>query len=501
MKGAKVMKQAKWMALAGGVVLGVLCQATAEVTLGFGNESAPKAAPVPKPADSTAASRVTTAGGEDVLEFLNKDKLHGNLLAVLPGDFGLKWKHSNSDKAIDFGLTGVGSATLAPRKVTQGTPASAAIYLSNGDLLPGNVVSLDNDKLVVDTWYAGRININRLMVKSLSPNIGVSSLVYEGPTALSEWTTYRSGGNQAQWRCKNGVLSALQSYPIGRVIEGMPDVVDMQFDAAWRSGYPSFYFMFYMDNVQEQRNGYMLQVSGGSLYLQRFTPESGSSNLGGNSNYEGFNNGVCRAAKFNLLVDKTKKTFTLLINGSLVKQWTDSGNFVGKGNGISFRSNNNGDLRISKIRISQWDGKLPEAGSSSSEKVVKEDMIRFVNNDKVSGQLKSIANGNVKFETSYATLDIPLARIVEIVAASEKTERARKNKEDIRVTFADKGLLTLQLLRVEKDEIKGKSENFGEVTLPLGALRLLDFNIYQERKAEEDEDPAGGPESARFIEE
>jgi hypothetical protein len=91
----------------------------------------------------------------------------------------------------------------------------------------------------------------------------------------------------------------------------------------------------------------------------------------------------------------------------------------------------------------------------------------------------------MKFETSYATLDIPLARVVEIVTSTENAARARKNKEDVQMVFADKGLLTLQLERIEKDEVKGQSENFGKITLPLGALHRLDFNIYAEKKADE----------------
>jgi hypothetical protein len=489
------MKQAGWLAVAGCVMLGA--RAMAELAISGGDASAAKPLAVPKPADVAPAAPGAAAIGQDLLELLNKDKLHGTMLGITAGEYGLKWKHGSVEKPMDFNLASAGSVALAPRKSAPGTPPTAAIYLSNGDMLPGNVVSLDNEKLVVDTGYAGRLNINRLMIKAISPNIGVSSLVYEGPGALSDWTTARSGRrNQAQWTCKNGVLAAMQDYPIGRYIEGMPDVVDIQFEAAWRNNYPSFYFMFYTENIQEQRNGYMLQVSGNSIYLQRYTPENGSSNLGGSENYEGFNNGRMRQARFNLLVDKNKKTFSLLINGVLVKQWTETANFAGRGNGISFRPSNHGDLRISRIRIAQWDGRLPEVGGGSSDKGTKEDLVRFVNNDKVSGQLKSIANGVAKLETSYATMDVPLARVAEIVTATEKSERARKNKEDIRATFTEKGVLTLQLLRIEKDEIKGKSENFGEITLPLGVLRSLDFNIYQERKpAEDDETAADGAEA------
>jgi hypothetical protein len=56
------------------------------------------------------------------------------------------------------------------------------------------------------------------------------------------------------------------------------------------------------------------------------------------------------------------------------------------------------------------------------------------------------------------------------------------------MTFADRGLLTLQLERVEKDEVKGQSENFGKIALPLGTLRRMDFNIYREKPADETDD-------------
>jgi len=428
------MNRAKWMAVVGFVGLGILSQAAGEITVRGGDVPPAKPVSVPKPVDGAGVSRDAAAGGEDILEFLNNDKLHGSLMAVVPGEYGLKWKHSSANQAIDFGMASVAGVTLARRKTAQSDPSTAAIYLTNGDMLPGNLVSLDGEKLVLDTWYAGKINVNRLMVKGMSPNIGVSSVAYEGPTDLAEWTTYRHAGDQVLWKFKNGALYALQSYPIGREIEGMPDVADIQFDAGWRSGYPSFCFSFYTDNVQDNGgSGYMLQISGSSIYLQRLSRDSGSRNIGGNDNYEAFNNRKSMKAKFNLLVDKSKKTFTLLIDGNMVKQWTDTANFAGKGNGIMFRPNNQGDLRIARIRIAQWDGKLPEAaGAGSSDKGTKEDLVRFVNNDKVSGRLKSISGGNVKFETSYATLDIPLARIAEIVTASEKSERARRNKDDVR---------------------------------------------------------------------
>jgi hypothetical protein len=229
-------------------------------------------------------------------------------------------------------------------------------------------------------------------------------------------------------------------------------------------------------------------VSGTSLYLQRLVRNSGSRSLERQVEYADFGNGKCRSATFNLLVNKSAKTITLLINGRQLTQWTDPAEFAGTGTGIAFRSNNTGDLKISSIVISDWDGKTPEVAGDSGAAVVKDDLLRFINNDKVSGRLKSIAGDVVKFETSYATLDIPIARVVEIVTSTENAARARKNKDDVQMTFADRGLLTLQLERVEKDEVKGQSENFGKIALPLGALRRMDFNIYREKQAEDADD-------------
>jgi hypothetical protein len=475
------MHDAKGMMLAGFFALGMAGAVAAEVTLAG-------AVLPPQPAADASLTRAVVAAGSDLLDFLNKDKLHGSLLAVIPESGGVTWKHGSAEKPLDFNLATVTRITLGPRKVTPGVPNAAAIYLTNGDMLPGTIVSLDGDKLVLDTGYAGKLTIARLMVKSMTPNIKTSARVYEGPTDLSEWTTYTGGGAQAPWRFRDGALYAAQQYPIGRLIEKMPDTADIRFDAAWRGAYPQFACVIYTDNVQENRNGYMLQVSGTTIYLQRLSRNSGSRNLERQVEYADFGTGKCRGATFNLLVNKGAKTIALLLNGRLLTQWTDAAEFAGTGTGLSFRSNNTGDLKISGIVITEWDGKPPEAAGDSGAAIVKDDLLRFINNDKISGRLKSIAGDAVKFETSYATLDIPLARVVEIVTSTENATRARKNKEDVQMTFADRGLLTLQLERIEKDEVRGQSENFGKIALPLGALRRLDFNIYREKQADEADD-------------
>jgi len=54
------------------------------------------------------------------------------------------------------------------------------------------------------------------------------------------------------------------------------------------------------------------------------------------------------------------------------------------------------------------------------------------------------------------------------------------------LSAAERGVLTAALLTgIERDVVKGSSENFGAIEMPLGAFGLLEFNIYRDRSAEE----------------
>jgi len=453
------------------------------VVVDEGPEGVPAARPaiaVPPPSDKTAVTKAQT----DILEFINRDKLHGTLLSVTPGQGGLKWKHESSTGEMEFTLPCIATVTLAKRPGANKAAQTSIIRLTNDDMIEGNVVSLDDSKLVIDTWYAGKIEIKRPMVKMLSPNSVSANVLYEGPNDLAEWTINKNM-TQPSWKFKNGALYSINTYPIGKMIENMPDMADIQFEVSWKR-YPSFQFCFFTDNLQQYYgNCYMIQVGGSSIYLQRYSQNGGSQNLG-RLNIESFNNNTITKARFNVMVDKKKKAFTLMINGQMVKQWTDPGNFAGMGNGILFQPQDSMGIKVSGVRVSQWNGTVPGAPDAATE--AKEDTIRLVNNDKVSGQIKSISEGNIKFATSYATMDIPVARAACMEFSQDKSERARRNKDDIKAFFTDKGIITIQITSLNKDKVSGTSENFGNISLPLGALRRIDLNIYREKDTGDDDD-------------
>ena len=117
---------------------------------------------VPTPDDNPDDIPKLNPGSQDVIEFVNKDKLHGTLVSVNPKDYGLKWKHINANNVIDFSLPCVSRLTLAERSGSKAQPANSVVRLTNGDMFYGNIVSLDENTLIFNTWYSGRIEIKRV---------------------------------------------------------------------------------------------------------------------------------------------------------------------------------------------------------------------------------------------------------------------------------------------------------------------------------------------------
>jgi hypothetical protein len=419
----------------------------------------------------------------DLLELVNGDSLHGTLVSVKPSEYGLRWKHVSADNPIDFTLNAVAKVKLGTRQVPVDLPHNSRVRLTNSDQLSGDLISLSDTDLALNTWYAGPMTIKRPMLKMLEPNLSSSPIIYKGPKDIHSWTIRTSAASS--WKYKKGAVYSSSSYPIGRVIDDMPDMANIKFDVAWQSGYPSFYFSFFSDNLASyQGNCHALRVQSTSVYLYRYTSGRGSNNLNGNANVQSLS--TVKSATFNILADRKKRKFTLLSNGVLIKQWTDAGASPGPGKGIVFDPESNHPMKVSNISITKWDGSLP-TGRSEAEIASKEDTILFINEDKVSGRLESITEGIAKLETSYAALDIPLSRVSRIDMSSEAAEQARRNATDIRAHLPESGVVTIGLIGIENNQVEGSSENFGMTKMPLSAFDVLEFNIYRDNADGEDD--------------
>jgi hypothetical protein len=443
---------------------------------------------VPKPKDASANSTAETPkpGLGDALRFTNKDLLHGSLLGI-DKENGVRWQSPEAKEPIVFKTASLSEIRLDSRK----PPANAAqqthaVALTNSDELPGSIVSLDDKTLVLDTWYAGKLSIPRTMIKRITPLRSTGSAIFEGPTSLEGWSVGRQGGGKS-WSYRDGALIGTNYGMIGRDVK-LPGVANIEFDVSWR-GNPQLSVCFYSDRTDSISNCYMLQVNSGYSYLQRYSRNGGSNNLG-----EVQLQNIMRKDKtrISLRTNKETKTIWLLVDGKVTKQWTDPGDWAGGGTSLVFNCQPGALVKISNIKVTSWDGKFEEPRGADAK--APEDMVKLENKDKVSGKLKSIADGKAQFASSYAELTIPLERVEEIAMSNAGAETAKRAAGDVRAYFAERGSVTVQLEKWDEKEAVASSPNFGKATFSPSAFQRIQFNLDQQQAAAASDDLTGAGE-------
>lgn len=435
------------------------------------------------PPTVTTTSPATTGQDGDLLKFRNLDTLHGTILSATP-DTGLRWQRSDLKAPILFGLANLFEIQLAPRPPrTPRTLHKNFIELSNGDRLAGDITSLTGDALTFNTWYAGSLKIKRSMIQSLSCSSALQNTTYAGPTGLEDWTS--AEGSTGAWTFKKGAFySTPRSGTIGRDVN-IPDVASIDFDIAWR-GQLYLNVAFCTDNLRDiyRNSAYMLQLCGSSANLNRMVANRGSNNMGSGTEIQNLRNNT--KAHFAIKINKPKKTISLFADNVLVKQWTDGDDFAGKGKGLVFFSQGSSyQSRISNIRVAPWDGRTDSEDTTPA--ATTEDTVRLANNDKVSGMVTGIKKGEVILKTSFADMNIPLERVLRIDFASSKSERARRQPNDIRASFLDGSLFTLSLETLDESALVGSTENCGHASAAIDAFSRVQFHIY-DKAPESDED-------------
>ncbi len=445
--------------------------------------AAPKRIVVQKPKDDPG--KPVAAEQSDVLQFLNRDTLHGSLLEIDP-KAGVRWQSPEAKSPIEFSMAKLSEVKLAQRKAKPSVGKDIfGVVLTNGDELEGTIATLDAEKLELDTWYGGMLTIPRAMIKSVVPRRQSHSTIYEGPTGPEGWS------NGSTWKYRDGTFYTRNGGILGRDFK-LPNLSDIEFDMAW-AGYLQVVINIYTDQPDRYGgNAYMLQMNNNFVYLERMRRNNGSSNLG---QTELPNMMERNKAHFGVRVDKDAKTISLLVDGHLAKQWTDRGEFAGGGGGVSFTSQGRGLVKVSKIAISSWDGKFEEPLKPGEKSV--EDTLKLANGDKVSGALKEIVSGTAALASTYATLKIPVERIEEIDMAGKNASEAKPKPGDIRAYFAGRGMVTVSVEKWDGKEFIGNSPNFGRVTFKPEAFNRIQFNLGDEAQKGDDfdsgSDEGGGP--------
>jgi hypothetical protein len=432
------------------------------------NEPAP-AKPAHPAVPAPAPPRIGPKDG--LVRFRNGDTLHG-LLQTIDNTAGMDWRYPDSKEDLHFSLQNVMEIALAG--AGPAPTGNAIVSLTNGDVFRGDIISLDDQTLTLSTAYAGPLKIKRVMVASISPRRGMENVLLDGLISLDGWKRFNGAEH---WQLHEGVLTIPQAGTIGRDFP-LPDRCAVEFDMAWQ---PIPYLQIGLYASQPDFNpgnsggsAYWIDLMPNMVLFQRQRPND-SAQLGQVEVHRFSRPGSVRVG---IYADKLKKTFSVTLDGQLLRTWTDTDDFAGSGTSLILMvpPTGNHSFQISNLLVRQWTGELDDSPAVPS----KTDILTLANNDRVSGLVKSIRQGTVVVTSSVAPLEIPVERVSQIYLSNENAERARRLAADVVAVFHDGGKLTLALDQLDGKTLSGHSENFGKATFNRDAFRELEFHIYDE---------------------
>ena len=205
------------------------------------------------------------------------------------------------------------------------------------------------------------------------------------------------------WKMEGGALVCQGiGGMIGRELEWPPNA-EFSFDFEW-TNVPSMEVAFLSDKLREANafNGYKMRLMQNSFQILRQTSQCG----GGLA----FNSAMVANAQFRPkagrkasqhFAESREKQLSVMVDGKLIRTWTDKAGFPGEGGAIGLYPRTANVMKISNLRLREWNGVLPDGENPNPNGVDGKDKIHFRNGDSLSGQVKAIEKPNLIVATEF----------------------------------------------------------------------------------------------------
>jgi hypothetical protein len=458
-----------------------LCSLALLASIHLSEAAEPVAEAAPEGVQAPASPR---SGGGDFLLFANGDLLLGTLQSI-HAERGLRWHRADIAAPIDFGLTNLREVQFQLRPPTGlGFTNDALVQLTNGDELEGRLQEVDAETVVLHTWYAGTLRLVRGLVRMIRPLPSSRPPVFVGPAGLDGWTSsqVKTLGNRAgQWQYRNGAFYARRAASIARDVK-LPEVASVEFDLAWKGTlnmavalYTDYLHPISLANKETEppfSEFYSIQINSFSVNLLPIKQDGPLRSLGQVS-VNAFNRR--NSAHVEIRVDLPRRLIALLVDGELVKQWSDPEPFTGKGTALRLVHQGEGAVKLSNLRVSEWDGTFEEKPTNPPDSLL--DLVKLRNGDRVAGAFEGLRDGVVRLSVRGSVFTIPLERVKQIETAGRNSLVPRALPGDVRAYFYNGSGVTFRLDQWTDQQVTGSSPSFGKVTFLPAAFARVEFNV------------------------
>ena len=419
----------------------------------------------------TALQNMPAANDQhDTLHFRNGDYLIGDLKKYDPAAT-ITWQRDDMIKPAQFKPTAISDIDVHQVMQTAATN-DAQVQLVSGDRLQGNLVGLDRDKIVLDTWYGGKMSVARKAVQMVVSQQQNHAVVFNGLTGLDRWSSAKVTAVQdaGEWSYKDGAFFATKAASIARDLH-LPDSASIQFDISWRGTLQMAIALYTSrlepvnlankDTEPDFGGFYSLQLSsiGSALLvvkkgapLNYLWPQQMS--IPGLSDKN--------QAHVEVRLDKATHSIALMIDGKIVKQAVDPEGFAGSGTAMRFVHQGLGSLRMSNLRIAEWDGQFEEKYENGQG---TQDLVKLRNRDRVSGEVLSVQSGKLIVDATGAKLDVPFERVKQIEFAGQKSDLQKNAETTATGYFRTGGSLSFRIDRWDDAGMAVSNRAFGKAVL------------------------------------
>lgn len=438
-----------------------------------------------------AVPSLQAATDSGMIRFFNQDQLPGGV-ASIEKDL-IRWDSPHLEKPAPFFMKQVLEINQTPKPHETKEPCEAVITLTNGDSLRGQLSSVTDQAIELQTWYAGKLTLQRPMVESVKI-IDRPKLVFQGPDGLEGWKRVDS---EKAWTFESGRFKSSGPGQIARDVK-MPATCRVAFDLTWRSSLRARIAVCTDDvTTKEPSNAYDLMIQRKYVYLRK----RWSTNGGGGTNILGQTVNVPEfteneKARVELCIDRKKGVFNFIVDGRSVAVWNDADFKDGAmGGGLHFIAEDSTPLTVSRIEVSEWDGVVERQPSAEDPFLNEEDedgqkappknkeevpagRMILRNGDSLQGEVLGIENGIMRVKTSYSELKMPVSRLKTIALKPVEREEAMLKNGDVRAWFPDGSRVVFRLDAAAADGLQGFSQNFGTATFKPEAFNRIEFNLY-----------------------
>lgn len=431
------------------------------------------------------------------LRFLNEDSLTGRMIS-LDRDH-IVWDSPSLERQATFFTAEIDDLMLdaAIRLPESSIGHEATLTLTNGDVLRGQLASVTEEEIALDTWYADRLIFRRVMVKDLAIR-EMPEYLFRGPGALADWT---QSAQTPTWSLgEANSLVAASPGGIARDIP-LPEEFILEFEVQWQGSFRLQLILFSDDaTTTSPDQGYDIVFQRSSVNVRRR----------GERQWIGQNNRAMalqrdEKARIRLHVSSRTGKIAYYLNDRIIDVWTDPDvDTENLGTTLHFLALDNSPLIISRIDISKWDGTLddePKADPMPGEMFgfrqrfgmndfddeppapsenMEDGTMVLRNGDRIQGVVKSIQEGKIQIETPFREVSLPVERLRTLALNPVDLEEPKRENGDIRAWFSDGGSIVFRLEGVTEDgkSVQGYSQTFGNASFDLSAFNRMEFNIY-----------------------